>query len=424
MNKKLFLSVLGVASALALTACGGGNTPAPSSSSAPQSLTGDVTLKIWVDEAIVELTTTQIAAAKQLMAQDDIYKGVNLTVEIDPMGEGEVAGAVINDPGSAADVFAFAQDQLGRLVQASGLTRLGSAQATELTNRNDGGSVAAASQGGNMYAYPLTSDNGYFMYYDKTVITNEADLEDMDRLLAVAGAANKTVYFDGGNAWYNFGYFYAFGADSNWTADSTGAYTYVDTYNSAEGLKAAKALKRLVTNSAYVAGSSVAGFASGAAAVVSGTWDYAKAVELLGDNLGITDLPSVTDGNETHHLASFGGFKLMGVKPQTNPTKLAVAHYIANYLTGEQAQLERFNARAWGPSNKNAQANPAVTANPALAALALQSNYAKPQGQYPEGWWPVAGAIGTSIQNLGADATDAQLQAVLAAYEEGLPNIE
>ena len=423
MNKKLFLSVLGVASALALTACGGGNTPATPSSSARQSLTGEVDLTVWCADAIVELTTTQLGAVKQAMAADDIYKGVTVNFTVAPMGEGEAATAVIQDPSAAADVYCFAQDQLNRLINAGGLARLGGSTVTELTARNDAGSVAAATSKGNMYAYPLTSDNGYFMYYDKTVIA-ENHVDSMVDILADAAAANKTVNFEMGSAWYNFSYFYAFGADSEWSTDDEGHPVYQDTYNTAAGLKAAKAMKTLATASNYVSGSSAAGFASGAAVVVSGTWDYETAVEALGDNLGITDLPSVTDGTETKHLASFGGFKLMGVKPQTDGTKLAVAQYVANYLTGEQAQLERFNARAWGPSNKNAQNNDAVKANPGLAALAKQSEFAKPQGQFPDGWWPVAGAIGTSIQNLGPDATDAQLQAVLAAYEAALPNIE
>ena len=90
---------------------------------------------------------------------------------------------------------------------------------------------------------------------------------------------------------------------------------------------------------------------------------------------------------------------------------------LANYLTGEKGQLERFNALKWGPSNKVVAASEAVKSAPQIAALAAQNQYAKPQGQFPGDWWTLAGAIGTGIQALGKSATDAQLAAVLATYE-------
>ena len=46
-----------------------------------------------------------------------------------------------------------------------------------VTAENDAGSVAAATLGDVMYAYPLTSDNGYFLYYDKSVVTDPNTLE-------------------------------------------------------------------------------------------------------------------------------------------------------------------------------------------------------------------------------------------------------
>ena len=47
--------------------------------------------------------------------------------------------------------------------------------------------VAAASVNDTLYAYPMTADNGYFLYYDKNYPTEE-DVQTMDGLLAAAGA--------------------------------------------------------------------------------------------------------------------------------------------------------------------------------------------------------------------------------------------
>ena len=53
---------------------------------------------------------------------------------------------------------------------------------------------------------------------------------------------------------------------------------------------------------------------------------------------------------------------------QRDTKKAAVLHKVAEFLTNEESQLARFKAKSWGPSNKKAQQNAEVLANPALAA--------------------------------------------------------
>ena len=52
------------------------------------------------------------------------------------MGEGEAATAVIQDVTAAADVFMFANDQIGKLVKAAGLTKLVGDYQTSLKDSN------------------------------------------------------------------------------------------------------------------------------------------------------------------------------------------------------------------------------------------------------------------------------------------------
>ena len=109
-------------------------------------------------------------------------------------------------------------------------------------------------------------------------------------------------------------------------------------------------------------------------------------------------------------MSGFGGFKLLGVKPQTEENKQQACLSLAAYLTSEEVQLARFNAVGWGPSNLNAQNSDAVKADAALAALAEQLAYTIPQGQYPEGFWNDVKAFGDSINNGEFDAlSDADL---------------
>ena len=39
--------------------------------------------------------------------------------------------------------------------------------------------------GGSLYAYPLTADNGYFLYYNKAYFSEE-DIQSLERMLELA----------------------------------------------------------------------------------------------------------------------------------------------------------------------------------------------------------------------------------------------
>ena len=120
-------------------------------------------------------------------------------------------------------------------------------------------------------------------------------------------------------------------------------------------------------------------------------------------------------------MSGFGGFKLVGVKPQTDSDKLTFCHLVADYLTGEEMQQARFDAKGWGPSNKNVQASDAVKSNEALAALAEQLTFCPGQGQYPNAYWTLTEAFGTDINSGMYDtADDAALLAALADLEAGI----
>jgi len=264
---------------------------------------------------------------------------------------------------------------------------------------NDGGTVAASTSGDQLYAYPLTSDNGYFMYYDKSVIPEE-DVDSLEKLIADCEAAQKYFAFEmQSSAWYNASFFFATGCKSEWTTDNDGNFISVnDTFNSPEGLIAVKGMKKLVDSPFHLSSSQGSEFASNAAIVVTGTWSYEEIKGILGDNMGVTDLPSFEVDGKEYHLGSFNGCKLMGVKPQVDAEKGAALHKLAQYLTGEKAQMERFEALSWGPSNLADQASEAVQANPGLAALIKQAPYSVPQGQIHGSWWDIAKVIGEDVK--------------------------
>ena len=370
---------------------------------------GEYDITIWAPEEAVPLTKAQVEAFN---ASNEL--GVKFNVTVEPVSEANSATSMIQDVEAGADIFFFAQDQFARLVQAGALAKIDEETAAKIKAENDLSAVTAATSGEALYAYPLTADNGYYMYYDKSVIPEE-DVDSLEKLIADCEAAQKYFAFEmQTSAWYLASFFFATGCVSEWKTDDEGEFIEVrDTFDSAEGLIAAKGINKLVKSPIHLSSSQASEFASNAAVVVSGIWGYTTAKDILGDNMGVTDLPSFEVDGKEYHLGSFSGCKLLGVKPQVDHDKATALTALAIYLTGEQCQLERFEDRAWGPSNLAAQGSEAVQANPGLLALQKQNQFATVQGQIHGSWWDIAKVIGDDIK---AAEDDAGLQAALDNY--------
>lgn len=363
-------------------------------------------IKIWVAEATVEFTKAQVEAFK---AANPEYAG--MTVVVEPVGEGDAASNMLTDVEAGADLFGFAQDQLNRLVAAGALIDVAPENAEIVKAQNDAGSVSAVTMGDVMYAYPMTSDNGYFLYYDKSVVTDPTNLE---AVLADCEKAGKNFYFEINSGWYQTAFFFGAGCTLTYSTDDAGNLVAMDCdYASENGVKALKSMIKLAQSPAHVNGSSASN-ATNLGAIVDGTWDAAVVKEMLGDNYAATKLPTV-DG---YQLGGFGGFKMLGVKPQTDEAKLAACDALALYLTSGEVQAARFDAVGWGPSNIEAQQSEAVKADVALSALASQLQYCVGQGQYPGEYWTLATALGDDILADKYDAyTDEQLLEVMTTFQ-------
>ena len=408
--KKFLAMILALAMVFVLVACGGAEKPAEQGAAeATDELAGTYKILVWTGEDAVDLTKKQI---DDFNANNEF--GITFEYEVNPVSEATAADQMLVDIEAGADLYCFAQDQFARLVQAGALAKLGAAAKDFVVTNNDAGVVGAATTGEDVYAYPMTCDNGYFMYYDKSVIPEE-DLDSLEKLIEDCENAKKYFAFEANtSAWYLASWFFATGCVSDWTTDDDGNFISVnDTFNSPEGLIAVKGMKKLVDSPMFLSSSSADEFSNGAAIVVTGTWAFNAIQDILGDNMGATDLPSFEVDGKEYHLGSFNGCKLMGVKPQADAKKGAALHKLAQYLTGEACQMERFEALSWGPANLVDQQSEAVQANPGLAALFLQNQYSKPQGQIHGSWWDIAKVIADDVK---AATDDAGLQAALDNY--------
>lgn len=368
-------------------------------------LAGTYDITMWVSElpGVAEQFKAQIA---DFMAN---RPGIVINATIEGVTEADAGSMVIADIKSAPDMYCFAQDQLARLVQAAALQAPSATVNGRLKEVHDAGSVAAASVGGTMYAYPLTADNGYYLYYDKSIIDDPSKLEN---IIAACEENNLEFHYALENAWYTASFFFGAGCHSNWTTDTEGKFTSCDDdFNSDNGLIAMKGMQKLAQSKSYV---SDADSFTNVGAIVTGIWKATEAKDHFGENLGVAKLPTYTVDGKEYQLGSYSGNKLLGIKPQADSKKALVLSLLAEYLTGVKCQMERFEEFQWGPSSKAAQATDAVKANASLTALVEQNAYAIPQGQIHGSWWDIAKVLGADAK---AATSDDDLRAALEAYE-------
>ena len=427
--KKIFALLLVLAMVLSMAACApsttnpttGNNPTNPQNPSVDYNtvLAGDYgEITLWVSETKLEDGTTVVDVTKtQIEAFQKLYPNIKFTFKVDGISEGEAASQVLNDVASAPDIYCFAQDQLARLVQAQALISLADSISATIKAENDATAITASSVAGTVYAFPLTADNGYYLYYDKSVFTEE-DVKDLATMVSVAETKGGKIRYALENAWYTASFFFATGCVSNWSMNTEGKWTGVeDTFNSDAGLAAMKGMQILAHSPAY---DSNADIFTDAVAIVTGTWNSKAAANHFGENLGATKLPSFTVDGKTYQLGSYFGCKLMGVKPQSGENaanKTIVLQLLAQYLTNKDNQLARYNTFGWGPSNLEALADEAVKNDVSLKALFEQKEFAVQQGNINGSWWDIAKLLGSDAKN--AKSED-DLKNALKTYEDAI----
>ena len=346
----------------------------------------DVTLTMWGAEEDQELLRT---IADNFIKEYGNYGG-KITINLGTQSESTAKDTVLTDPTAAADVYAFADDQLNELVQAGALQEV-QLNADDVKSRNTAASVDAATVNGKLYAFPLAADKGSFMFYDKSFFT-EDDVKSLDTMLEKAAAAGKKVSMDVANGWYLYSFYAGAGLNLNLADDGVNT---VCNWNEAPGADVTQAVIDICKNPGFIAlkdeeftgklkdGTLVAG--------VNGTWRANDAAEVWGDNYAACKLPTYTLNGEQVQMASFSGYKLVGVNPHS--ANVGVAMMLADYITNEDNQAKRFNDRQLGPSNIAVNESEAVQSAPAIAALAEQSDYATLQ-RVGANYWSSAASLG------------------------------
>ena len=383
---------------------------------------GTIKLEVWCsgDDAKFEKSRKK---AFEEMFRDSRYK---LEINIKSNYAEDTAGSkILESPENGADVFSFADDQLGALLSAKAVQQVGKIYQNNVAANNEQLAVDVCSSDGTLYAFPKTCDNGYFMYYDKRVFPNESDVENLDKMIEIANKSNKSVFMDLANGWYNAAFFFSAGCDISYKNGKQTA-----TFNTKEGLNAAKAMCHVSekVGAGFVGNAGTAGdnafvqqgFADGTlAAAVIGTWAGPSIKNAIGaENVGAAKLPTALIDGRQEQLHSFGGYKVVGVNALSKFPISAQAY--AYFITDEQSQLERYQERGLIPTNKKdleiSETGCDIKNDPARKAIEAQSQFAHAQGQCVSSkyWTTNIGGFGGDIVTAKGNMTDEQLEAGLA----------
>ena len=366
----------------------------------------------------------------------EAYPDQKFDIQIGVESESTAKDTILTDVEAGADVYAFPDDQIPDLVKAGALLKIDDyADALQLAGKtlddvkaaNTEGAIDAATIDGSLYAFPRAADNGYFLYYDSSVLSEE-DVASWDSLLAAADKAGKKVGMTLASGWYNASFFYGAGFTTDLNDDGTTSMdwngTSADGYT---GVDVVKGMLDIAGNSAFMAiadGDISNQLASGnLVACVSGTWDAITAQDVFGDGYAATKLPTFTVGDQQVQQGSVAGYKYVGVNGYSENSGWAVL--LAEYLTNEESQQMFFDERESGPSNKNVAASDSVQQNVALAALAAQSEYAQAQKVGGKYWDPAQtfgelvaqGTLSADDDNAIQEALDTLVDGVTAPVE-------
>ena len=115
----------------------------------------------------------------------------------------------ICNPSSNVDLhYEFFDNTIIKIIKSGALMPLSSNASDIVKSTNSAASLRALTLDGTVYAYPLTEHNGYYLYYDKSIITNPQSLE---QIIADCEAAKKNFNFELSNPWYMTSFFHGTG---------------------------------------------------------------------------------------------------------------------------------------------------------------------------------------------------------------------
>lgn len=274
--------------------------------------------------------------------------------------EATAATQVAQDPEASADVFMYANDTLTTMTDANALAKLGGKYREEIEKTNSEEVLSSLVKDSELYGVPFTT-NTWFMYYDKSVFSEE-DIKNLDTMLKKGAVAFPLT-----NSWYTPAFY--IGNGCTLFGDGTDESKGVD-FSGKKAVSVTDYLVDLAANPNFkidADGSGLAGLRDGSiSAIFSGSWDANAVEEALGENMGAAALPSFTLNGEQKQMMSYAGSKAVGVNPYSKNMVAAVE--LAVYLGSAEAQMTHYELRNVIRCNTELLADEKVANDPLVSA--------------------------------------------------------
>ena len=290
----------------------------------------------------------------------ELHPEWNITYVYGVVDETAAGTTISQDTEASADVFMFTNDVLTNLIDAGAIAKFGGIYADEIKATNSQALLDSLTVNDYIYGVPFTT-NTWFMYYDKSVFTEE-DIKSLDAMLA-----KGVVSFPFTNSWYLPAFY--FGNGCTLFGDGTQEELGAD-FGGDNAVEVTNYLIDLYNNPNFVVdadGSGLAGMRDGSIkAMFTGSWDAAALKETLGDNMGVAALPTFTLNGEEKQMYAYAGSKAIGVNVHSKYMVQAIQ--LAIYLGGAEAQQLHYDLRTVIPCNTELLADPAIASDELVAA--------------------------------------------------------
>ena len=267
----------------------------------------------------------------------------NITFVYGVADEATAADQVSQDPEASADVFMYANDRITALIDANAIAKFGGKYREEIESTNSRELLNSLKVGEELYGVPFTT-NTWYMFYDKSVFSEE-NVKNLDTMLE-----KGKVSFPLANSWYLPAFY--LGNGCTLFGDGTDESKGVD-FAGEKAVEATDYVIDLAANPNFKVdadGSGIAGLRDGSvSAMFTGSWDANSIKEILGDNMGVSSLPTYTIKGQEKQMLAYAGSKAIGVNSRSEYMEQAVA--LAVYLGGIDAQRAHYEMRNVIPCN-------------------------------------------------------------------------
>lgn len=417
--------------ALILAACGGGEIgaeesesaePEPAESEAAQPSAdgeaafpeGDITVELWTKEGDPQIEYVQALA--------DAYaeEHPNVTIEVVNKDVELLREDLINtalSPDAAPELVWTVADHVGPFTAADVIQELGDLE----LGSYDELALSAVQVDGTTWGIPISNGNQLMLYWNKSLAGDEAPA-DTDELVATAmenttGENYGLVFNETESFWLTP---WLGGFDTQVFAED-GVTPTLDTPEMQAALQFLYDLKYthevMPAECDYACASDL--FTTGAAAfIVNGDWELGNYADLLGDDLGVGPLPTVTETGSDPAPYTAGSFYM--VPSAVEGDTLTVVKDFITWSTNTENQIGMVEELRRLPANAEALADPIVTEDPLLAGAAEALANGTPQPTNVE-MRCVFDAMNTGIREvLGAGNSD--MAAVTATMQDAAEN--